>query len=86
MFISSVRRDRFADLAAGYGTLALISRWFEGEGFTREADFELPPGSQRRALIEAYESRIDWSDEAQNDLVLRVMRGRLRRSAPTTAN
>jgi hypothetical protein len=72
MFIRAVSRDRFADLAAGYGTLALIGRWFEGEGFTQEPDFELPPGSQRRAMVESYESRIDWSDEAQNDRVLRV--------------
>lgn len=72
MFISPGSRDRFADLAAQLGTLGLIDRWFEGEDFTREKDPDLPDGGQRRALVDAYESRIDWTDEAQNIRVLRV--------------
>jgi hypothetical protein len=42
MFISRVSRDRFAGLAAQLGTLALIDRWFEGEGFTRDEPPDLP--------------------------------------------
>jgi putative transposase len=72
VLISSVSRDRFADLAAALGTLILIDRWFQGEGFTRESEIELPERMMRRALVTAYESRIDWSYEPDNDGVFRV--------------
>jgi hypothetical protein len=72
VFISSTSRERFADLAAALGTLNLIDRWYQGEGFTRESDVELPEVMMRRALVSAYESRIDWSYEPDNDRVLRV--------------
>jgi Abortive infection C-terminus len=72
MLISRVSRQRFADLAARSGTVSLIDQWFQAEDFTHDEAFELPSGGVRRALIDAYESRIDWSDEAENHRVLRV--------------
>lgn len=72
MFVSERSRRRFANLAAQSGTLGLIDEWYRGEGFTRDAEVQLPEGSMRRSLIDAYESHIDWHDEAQNHRVVRV--------------
>jgi hypothetical protein len=70
--ISPLSRRKFATLAADWGTIALIEAWFESEGFERDQDFEFPETSVRRALVDAYESRIDLTDPDQHLRLLRV--------------
>lgn len=72
VYISPRSRRAFADMAAWHGTVYRIERWYEDEGFERDPAFDLPESGVRRATIDAYESRIDWTDEAQNNRVLRV--------------
>lgn len=61
----SVRsRQKFADLAAGCGTMRTIEQVYEAYGFHVPAGFEPAPGGMRRSLCDAVEAGQDLANDA----------------------
>jgi Abortive infection C-terminus len=70
--ISRRSRQKFADLAAGYGTVRTIEEAYAVEGFELPPTFQVPDVGQRRAVCAAAERDIDPSDPETAERLLRV--------------
>ena len=72
MEISRRSRQKFADLAAGSGTVRTIEEVYAAEGFQLPADFRLPETGQRRAICAAAEATLDLTQPEVAQRLLRV--------------
>jgi hypothetical protein len=76
MVISRRSRQKFADFAAGYGTVRTIEEAYAAQGFEPPANFSVPADGQRRAVCAAAEQGIDASNEETAERLLRVVERR----------
>ena len=72
MVISRRSRQKFADFAAGYGTVRTIEEAYAAHGFELPSNFAVPADGQRRAVCAAAEQKIDASDTEAAERLLRV--------------
>ena len=72
MELSRRSRQKFADLAAGSGTVRTIEDAYASHGFNLPTNFQLPEGAQRRAVCAAAEAGVDAADPAVAQRLLRV--------------
>jgi hypothetical protein len=72
MQLSRRSRQKFADLAAGAGTIRTIEDVYASQGFDLPANFQLPEGGQRRAVCAAAEAGVDAADPAVAQRLLRA--------------
>ena len=72
MEISRRSRNKFADLAAGWGTVGKIEDVYAAHGFNLPSNFQLPDAGVRRAVCSAAEGTIDPSDPGVSERLLRV--------------
>lgn len=72
MRISKRSQQKFADLAAGYGTLAKIREVFLAEDFTEAPDIAVEQHGARRSQVDAFEAIIDLHDPDQQSRLLKV--------------
>ena len=72
MEVSRSSQRLFGELCSAGGTLGAIDRLFASEGFELPGDWEYPETSQRRSLVAAYHSQIDFADPDQVRRLLRV--------------
>lgn len=72
MVISRRSRQKFADFAAGYGTVRTIEEAYAAQGFELPANFTVPADGQRRAVCAVAEQGIDASNEVAAERLLRV--------------
>jgi Abortive infection C-terminus len=72
MQLSRRSRQKFADFAAGSGTVRRIEDVYAAQGFDLPANFKLPETGQRRAICAAAEAGADISDPAVAQRLLRV--------------
>jgi hypothetical protein len=70
--ISRRSQQKFADLAAGWGTVRTIENVYAAQGFDLPVDFEVPASGQRRSICAAAEASADLSDPAVQQRLLRV--------------
>jgi hypothetical protein len=70
--ISRRSRQKFADFAAGYGTVRTIEEAYAAHGFELPSNFAVPADGQRRAVCAAAEQRIDASNAEAAERLLRV--------------
>lgn len=72
MRISKRSQQKFADLAAGHGTLAKIREVFEAEDFRADSRTEIGPDSQRRTQVYAFHVLINLEQQDHQQRLLRV--------------
>jgi hypothetical protein len=72
MELSRRSRQKFADLAAGSGTIRNIEDVYGAHGFDLPPDFKMPESGQRRAVCAAAEAGVDAEDPAVAQRLLRV--------------
>lgn len=72
MRISKRSQQKFADLAAGYGTLNKIREVFHAEDFTESPGAVVEQHGARRSQVDAFETAIDFDDPDQQQRLLRV--------------
>jgi len=70
--LSRRSQQKFADLAAGLGTVRSIENVYEAHGFNPPTGFEPTEGRARRSVCEGAEAGIDLSDRTVSDRLLRV--------------
>jgi len=70
--LSRRSQQKFADRAAGFGTVRSIENVYEAHGFSLPAGFEPTEGRARRSVCEAAEGGIDPSDPKVSDRLLHV--------------
>jgi hypothetical protein len=70
--LSRRSRQKFADLAAGSGTIRSIEDVYAAHGFDLPNDFKPPEAGQRRAVCAAAETGVDAADPAVAQRLLRV--------------
>jgi len=72
MIISRRSRQKFADFAAGRGTLSTIEDVYDAYDFRLVGNFSLPTEGQRRAMCAALEAGADLGDLQVAERLLRV--------------
>ena len=72
MHVSRRSRQKFADFAAGCGTVRSIEEVYEAHGFFLPTDFQAAATGARRSVCQAAEAGIDTADPAVSDRLLRV--------------
>jgi len=72
MIISRRGRQKFADFAAGLGTLSAIEDVYDAYDFRLAGNFSLPTEGQRRAMCAALEAGADPGDPQVAERLLRV--------------
>jgi hypothetical protein len=70
--LSRRSQQKFADLAAGFGTVRGIEDVYEAHGFDLPAGFVPTEGRARRSVCEAAEAGVDLSDATVSNRLLRV--------------
>lgn len=76
--ISRRTRTEFREVLSGWGTLRVIDKVFENEGFSADPTHVPNVSGQRRTLVEQYYSTIDFGDARQVQRLLRVYEDVLR--------
>jgi hypothetical protein len=70
--LSRRSRQKFADFAAGSGTVRSIEDLYSAQGFDLPSNFQLPESGQRRAVCAAAEAGVDAEDPEVAQRLLRV--------------